>query len=171
MSENALALDPAIAKDLFHRVGRAASMKIIFKNVDATPYPITGIPFEFYAKRHLDDDVKLMNLTIGNGLTIGGVSNNELLFEFSAALSDIDPIRYFWELLNLNTLVTWFNGYLNMHNGRFDSFNTTELIGTINVDGNVIEATIALSAETTDIDGGSASSVYLPDQIIDGGTA
>jgi hypothetical protein len=146
--------DPAEQLNLIFRKDRNGSKLFRFIGADRLPYSIAGIDLQVNIKSAsgLDD---LIHLTIGNGLTLGGLNNDELTVSITDEQSTISRDLCFWELYNATSKKTWLCG-----NAYFISANrpdaSTDIEITITLEGETI--TIELQeAPTTigNIDGGT----------------
>lgn len=148
MSE--IILDRAISKNIRHRIGRAASIKIKFRTVDQLPYSINGQSFEFFLRKRKDENTKLLLMTVGAGLTITGDDDDELNIPITKELANqLVEHTYFWQVVNTTRSETWFNGDFIAHAGKFHAAADTEITATINLGEIIIEATISLAGVVT----------------------
>lgn len=135
-------LDPARILYLYFRRNRTGVKKFIFVDDDSNPFDISSIDFELFVTSNPGSRERSITLTIGDGLTVGGASNNELTASFTASDTNINEGTYFWELLRTDTDRTWLNGKAVFHYGEFDGVNDTTGI-TISEDGETVTITVS----------------------------
>jgi hypothetical protein len=148
------------------RMGRAGTLKLIF-NLNGAPYPLTAFDFESFARK--GSGPRLADFSV----TKGGDDDNELSIEFTAIATNKLPVdKYLWQLVNLTREETWLNADLNIHLGKFDALPPGDQEISINVADVIVDVSLSvIDIADSDIDGGSASSIYMADQIIDGGNS
>lgn len=133
---SAINLDPAVERTIHHRVGRGAHFRLTFEK-DGAPWSIADKEFRFTVKRWLDaaDDAADILLELGSGLEIRGAADNQNQLEFTIGHEDADlpAVKHFWELQDLTTYQTWFNGDFILHKGKFSASGSTSISGTINI--------------------------------------
>lgn len=158
---------------LYSRIGMYNEKTLSFFNADGSDYDFSSVDVEIGVKKNRGDD-DFITLTEGDGVTI---TDNDVHFVYDEDQSDTFKERpYYWQFrrtISGNEKV-WLNGDHDWHNGKFDAFNDSGDTIQINENGDIINITIndaSGSGGTGDIDGGSASSVYLSGQLIDGGGA
>lgn len=153
------------------RVNETSVPRILrFLNADGSPRNISALGFEIPVKKQPGATRNIFKLTIGDGLTVQGDNDSELLIEVSATRATQTPNIYFWQLFSITEDGTWLNGDWEFFVGKYDGVESTETI-YINESGVVVKITLDGAQLQSDIDGGSAASVYMDDQIIDGGNA
>jgi hypothetical protein len=143
----AASFDPAKLLTLYFRTARAASKKFIFQDADGDPFDISSIDFSLNIKRWVDGASQI-ELTVGQGLTVGGGDNNELTIALNELLTDIEPSTYFWELQNTTIKKTWLNGDAHFHRGRFDDPGDLNSQIVISTEGSTVEISIAGDGST-----------------------
>lgn len=145
----ALNLDPAVEITTHHRVGRGASFRLTFEK-NGQPWKIAGKTFRYTVKRWLDteDADAPIKLELGSGIEMRGAANNlnQLEFTIDPAEAKQPPVKHFWEIQELTTQQTWFNGDFIFHQGKFSASGKTNLSGTINILDEVITWTLHLLA-------------------------
>lgn len=166
-----ITFDPSKPLEVYFRVNRAGTAKrFVFNYADGSAFDISGFDFEFFVKKNEQSEDKDISLTVANGgLSVSGTGNNQLNVILSVTNSGVRPRKYYGELYERTQLITWFNCDVHAHKGKFDGVTETEQI-TISLDGEDINVTLELGSDPN-IDGGSAASVYLSSQNIDGGGA
>lgn len=128
-------LDPSKLLYLYFRKNRAGTKKFIFVDDDGNPFDISAIEFELFVTTNPGSREKLIELSIGDGLTVGGASNNELTATITTTNTNLNQGEYYWELYRADTNKTWLNGKAFIHVGEFDGVtNTTELTISDGVD-------------------------------------
>lgn len=174
MSHKKATTDNGKELHLYSRIGMYNEKTLSFFNADGSDYDFSAVDLEIGVKRNRGDE-DYVTLTEGGGITI---TDNDVHFVFTEAQSETFKERpYYWQFrrtISGNEKV-WLNGDHDWHNGKFDAFNDSGDTVQINDNGDVINIFIQDSSGSGsgsgDIDGGSASSVYLEEQEIDGGGA
>lgn len=139
----ATTIDPSRRLDFPFRVSRAGSKKFIFIDNSGVAIDISTYAFALYIKAYAGARTNAIALTVGSGLTIGGVSNNELTATFTVANTNIKEGEYYWELYKGLTSKTYLNGKATAHNGIFDGVeNDTD---TIIISDNANDVVITVS--------------------------
>lgn len=113
-----------------------------FANEDGSPYDITSEDFEYLLKAKPGTDANIFRLSIGDGLTVQGADNDELLFTVSAANASIRPMLYFGLLRSVANDHTWFNVKHNFIDGYFDGVDEIDEDITIIQSGGDVLVTI-----------------------------
>ncbi len=113
-----------------------------FANEDGSPYDITSEDFEYLLKAKPGTDANIFRLSIGDGLTVQGADNDELLFTVSAANASIRPMLYFGLLRSVANDHTWFNIKHNFIDGYFDGVDEIDEDITIIQSGGDVLVTI-----------------------------
>jgi hypothetical protein len=146
--------DPAEQLNLIFRKDRNGSKLFRFKGADGSPYSLAGIDLQLNIKSAsgLDD---IIHLTFGNGLTLGGLSDDELTVVITAEQSAMARDLCFWELYNATSKKTWLCG-----NAYFISANrpdaSTDIEITISLDSEIITIELQEAPTTVaNIDGGT----------------
>lgn len=121
-------LDPSKLLYLYFRKNRAGSKKFIFLDSDGNPFDISAIDFELFVTTNPGSRAKLIDLTIGSGLTVGGAGDNELTATVTSDDTNINEGTWFWELYRSDTEKTWLNGKAIFHVGEFDGVETPDPI-------------------------------------------
>lgn len=106
------------------RINEASSPRVFAFFNDGqprTPHDISSYDFELIVFKRVNSLVTLFTLTIGNGLTVQGAENNELLVEVTAAQATVRADTYFWRLRSDDEDHTWLNGAWEFHNGESDA--------------------------------------------------
>jgi hypothetical protein len=124
MSKSA-SFDPSRRLDIYLRIDRVNSRVLAFFQDDGSEFSLIYEDFEVFISRYAGDRVKMVNLTIGSGLTI---SDNKLYISLTEDQSNVNEGEYYWELYRPDTGQTWLNGYALFHNGEFDGVNPIEPI-------------------------------------------
>lgn len=164
----AATFDPSRRLDLYFRCNRAGSKTFKFYDEDGDPIDITTSDYDLFIYEYEGAADPIITLTS----TEGGTDSNELACSITVSQSNINEGKYYWELYKGSTDKTHLNGNAIFHNGRFDgvSSDTTDITISDGGDDVTIEITDT-DALAGEIDGGSASSVYLLSQVLDGGDA
>jgi hypothetical protein len=89
MTVNAATFDPAERLDLYYRKNRDGAITLVFTSSSGGAYNISANTFILKIKYKTSDITDVLSLTSGSGLTIGGVSNNELMVSITESQSDI----------------------------------------------------------------------------------
>lgn len=111
------------------RINEASVPRVlVFQDVDGDPVDITDYDFELIVFKRVNSLTKLFTLTIGDGLTVQGVSTNELLIEISAARAAQTADTYFWRLRSADEDHTWLNGPFEFHQGESDNIESEDLV-------------------------------------------
>lgn len=164
-------LDQSKNPTLVYRKGEGRALTLEFLE-SAAAFNLTPYTFLFQVTE-IDSDTVLFGLTQGSGLTNGGAAGN-LVIDPSDDDVDLDEKTYEYKLkISAPANETWFNGQFVINNSPQEDTDSDS--ATINLDiGNVtLQVTITMNGAfgNSNIDGGSASTVYLADQSIDGGDA
>jgi hypothetical protein len=118
-------LDPSKLLYLYFRKNRAGTKKFIFLDDDGNPFDISSIDFELFVVNNAGSRGKLISLTIGSGLTVGGAGSNELTATVTSDDTNLNEGACYWELYRTDTEKTWLNGKAVFHVGEFDGVNET----------------------------------------------
>jgi hypothetical protein len=157
MTVNAATFDPAERLDLYYRKNRDGAITLVFTSSSGGAYNISANTFILKIKYKTSDITDVLSLTSGSGLTIGGVSNNELMVSITESQSDIKSVKYYWELFNDTTNQTWLCGDFVLYTGNHadigDSSSSTILVG-----GTTISVSITLAGSASS----STSSTLTP---------
>lgn len=163
-------LDKSKAIRLRARVKESSVSKVmIFNDESGNPVDIRDFDFELIVYKSVGSTLKFFTLTIGDGLSVQGDDNNQLVVEISATRARQKADTYFFRLYSVSEDHTWLNGPFQFHNGEFDSDfeETTITVGgeqDINIEipggGGLVLA----------IDGGTPDSIYTNLPSVDGGT-
>lgn len=122
------------------RVNEPSVGKILrFTNkTDGTPHPISSYDFEIILKKIPRAAHNVFVLTIGDGLTVQGDDENELLIEVSEERATQRPDVYFWRLFSNAQSNTWLNGDWCFFVGKYDGVlsNCTDMntCGDVNIE-------------------------------------
>jgi hypothetical protein len=164
-----LSTDPGINQDIIIRRSRNATIVFRFLTLLGAAYNILD-SFRFILKPMAEsaDSEALIDITNATTLVIDA---NEIRVPLTEANSDIDRTKCYYELRNTTTGQNWYQGVVTITRGLAPDGTETEVEGTINVGDTVVTGTITLTPNDGELDGGSASSVYLVEQVIDGGNA
>lgn len=142
-----ISIDKSRAVRIKARVNEASVPQVFtFRNEDGTPHDISSYDFKIFVQKRANSNVKLFTLSIGSGLTVQGVDNNQLLIETTQAQASQVADTYFWRLYSAGEDHTWLNGPWEFHNGEFDSVTDEDEI-TIVENGSSV--TITISGEAT----------------------
>lgn len=124
--------------------------------------------------RKFGDSTNVLQLTQGSGVTNGGATGI-LSIDLTVAniLASLPGSDYFYEIAYTKNSKVYalFEGALSISSELNPGSATTAISSTVNLAGTSITANITLaggSGTITEIDGGSASSVYTLSQILDG---
>jgi hypothetical protein len=114
---------------LYARVNETGVSKVwTFLNSNGTAHNISSYNFKLVVKLRASTVTNLFVLTIGSGLTVQGVSSNELLIELTQANLTRDVGTNFWTLFSIAENKTWLNGAFFFHNGEFDGVEESDEI-------------------------------------------
>lgn len=118
----------------------------------------------------------LLTLTEGSGITNGGASGIiTITLSETQANTTLPGDTYFYELTYVvsSQKKRMIQGILTLSREQNPSSSATSLSATINMSGSNVSASITMNGAfgNSNIDGGSASTVYLASQSIDGGSA
>lgn len=108
--------DPAVVVNIQLRVDRNGSAIFRFVDTDGNPVDMTGTEWTMFLKTHQDSDDNVIELSIGDGLTISG---NEITVSVTDELMRIKPKVYYYELYNVDEKRTWLNGDADVINGKW----------------------------------------------------
>ncbi len=139
------------------------------------PFDISNLTFTLNIRK-IGDSTNQLQLTQGSGLTNGGASGVlSIALTQAQASTTLPGDFYFYEIIYVNSSKTYaaFQGQLNLLSESNSTSTSTSITASISLAGTALTATItALSPyESAEIDGGSAASVYLTSQSINGGGA
>lgn len=135
-------LDPSKLLYLYFRKNRAGTKKFIFLDDDGNPFDISSIAFQLFVTTNPGSRAKIINLSIGSGLTVGGASNNELTATVTSDDTNLNEGTCFWELYRSDTEKTWLNGKAVFHVGEFDGVEDTNSV-TISDGVDTVTITVA----------------------------
>lgn len=122
-------LDKSRLVRLRARVNEASVPRVlVFQNDDGSPHEITDYDFQLIVFKRINSPAKLFTLTIGNGLTVQGDDDNELLIEITASQATQTADTYFWRLRSADEDHTWLNGPFQFHNGESDNVESEDLV-------------------------------------------
>jgi hypothetical protein len=88
---------------------------------------ITSLNFELRVRKK-DFLTELFTLSIGDGLTVGGASSNELTIDLSNTNATQKPVEHFYQLFSVAEDKTWLDGPFFFHAGEFDGVEETDEI-------------------------------------------
>ncbi len=149
-----ISLDKSRAVRIKARVNESSVPQIFtFTNEDGTPHDISSYDFKLFVLKQPNSLVKLFMLAVGDGLTIQGAGNNELLVEVSAVRAAQIAGTYFFRLYSSDEDNTWLNGPWVFHNGEHDAVVEDEEI-TIKANGD--QVTIEITSQSS-----SSSAIVL----------
>jgi hypothetical protein len=131
-----ISFDPAKNMTLYLRQQRAGSKKFIFTNSSDVAVNISAYDFELHIKEYAGARTNVIELTVGDGLTVGGASSNELTAAVTVSETNVKEGKYYWELYKGSTDKTYLCGECIIHNGKFDGPSDEGEI-TIN-DGDIV---------------------------------
>lgn len=136
-----ISLDKSRAVRIKARVNESSVPQVfVFTNADGSAHDISSYDFSLIVQKRANSSVKLFTLTIGNGLTVQGSGNNELLIEVTSARATQTADTYFWRLYSSDEDHTWLNGPWQFHNGEHDAVvEETPIIIKANGDEIIIE--------------------------------
>ncbi len=128
------------------RVNQPSIPRVLrFLNADGSPHAITDYAFRLPVKKIPLANINLFELTIGDGLTVQGDDDNELLIEVTEEQATQRPNVYFWLLEGLadGEYQAWLNGDWEFYIGKFNgveqvdeiTINTAEAVVTITIEG------------------------------------
>jgi hypothetical protein len=128
--------DPSAILNLYFRISRAGSKKLIFLDEDAEAYSIAASTFVLNVKTSPGASTNVFQLTEVSGLTKGGVGNNELTIAVTEIQSALSDNLYYWELYNTTTKKTWLSGNAYFYHQINDQL-TSDTEVTIELDSTV----------------------------------
>lgn len=112
-------LDKSRALRLRARVGEASVPRVFkFYDSDGAPHDISEYDFKLFVFIRPNSSRKLFTLSIGDGMTIQGDGNNELLIEISNERAQQNPDTYFFRLYSAEQDHTWLNGPFEFNDGE-----------------------------------------------------
>lgn len=153
------------------RCNESGIVKVLtFLNSDESAHAITSYDFKLRLKLSAKAADNIWEMSIGDGLTVIGASSNKLQIELSDIRATQRPDSYFWQLFSEDENITWLAADWEFYEGTPDVIDETDTI-TINPNGEEISITITGEEIGYNIDGGSAVSNYMSEQIINGGNA
>lgn len=152
MSTPYITFDPSAPLNLYFRIARSGSKKLVFKNTDETPYDISGGTWLLRIKNSAQSSTNVLQLSSGSGLTIGGDDNNEMTISVTETTSNLPEKIYYWELFNDTTNVTWLCGDCYFYSGVTNNNDSTTEI-TVDLGETTVEITV--QDAITSIDGGT----------------
>lgn len=146
-----ISLDKSRAVRIKARINEASVPQVFtFTNEDGSPHDISAYDFQLILQKRANSTVRLFTLTIGNGLTVQGDDNNQLLVEVSAERATQAADTYFWRLKSIEEDHTWLNGPWQFHNGEHDAV-VEEMPIIIKANGDQVTITIAASSTSNTI--------------------
>jgi hypothetical protein len=115
------------------RIGEAAVPRVFkFRTRDeneaTAPLDITDLDFELIVFKRTNSSVRIFTLTIGDGLTVQGDDNDELLVEISQERSEQRRDTFFWRLRSDSEDHTWLNGPFEFHDGENDAVLNEDIV-------------------------------------------
>lgn len=136
-----ISLDKSKAVRIKARVWESSVPKVfVFTNADGSAHDITSYDFKLYVQKQANSQQKLFTLSVGSGLTIQGVGNNELLIEVTAGQATQAATTYFWRLFSVTEDHTWLNGPWEFYNGESDAvIDETPIVISTSGDTVIIE--------------------------------
>lgn len=144
MTTRSTSFDTARRLDIYFRVARVGSKKFIFTYGTGSAVDISTFSFRLYIKRYEGDLENAILLTVGDGLTVGGSSNNELTAAVTVAQTSLPEGKYYWELYKGSTSKTYLTGIAFLHNGKFDGLPADASTNNLSIieDGENVEIQI-----------------------------
>lgn len=113
--------DPSRYLKQFFRIGRDNRKSFLFHNPDLSEKDLTGyqITTRFKKSKDDDDEDSVLELTIGDGLTVTGGLVEQAIPEVD---SDFEDAEYYqeWEIVQGGWKRNWFSGVAIWHNGVYD---------------------------------------------------
>lgn len=171
MSIPATSIDPSRRLDFYFRVKRAGTKKFIFLDDAGAAIDVSAFDLELNIWDYAGAKTKRIALTIGSGLSVSGAGSNEVTATWTVANTNINTGEYYAELYKGSTDKTLINGKAIFHEGLYDGVSEDSSTLSITDGNDDITIEITSSDPMGDIDGGSAASIYLASQSIDGGGA
>jgi hypothetical protein len=117
--------DPSKRLDLYFRINRDGSKRFTFLDPSGGDYDITAINFEIFIKDYAGSKVKVISLTLGDGLEIPTYEVNKLDASITADDTLLNEGEYYWELYLIGQKKTWLSGKAYFHNGEFDGVDNS----------------------------------------------
>jgi hypothetical protein len=148
---NQVTFDPSARLDLFFRIGRSGSKKLIFVDDEEEAYSIAAGAFQLNIKTAPGVSTNVIQLTEASGLTKGGAGNNELTIAITDVQSTIAENLYYYELYNTVTKKTWLSGNAHFYNSISEPVNSDTTV-TIELDSTV---TITIQDSISGVNGGT----------------
>lgn len=113
--------DPSRYLKQFFRIGRDNRKSFLFTNPDGSEKNLDGytITVRFKESKDDEDDDAVLELTIGDGLTVTGGLVEQAIPEASSDFSEADYYME-WEIVQGGWKRNWFSGVSLWHNGAYD---------------------------------------------------
>jgi hypothetical protein len=138
----------------------------------ASAFDLTAYTF-ICSIRKIGDSANQLQLTQGSGIT-NGTTTGIITIDLTAAniLASLPASEYFYEVTYIVNSKSYalIQGILQISSEQNPGNTTTSLDLAVSLAGTNIQASITLAGGggSGEYDGGSASSIYLPTQILDG---
>lgn len=88
---------------LFFQIASYRDITFTFTESDGTATDISLWTFEFFIKKYKGDRLKIISLTLGDGLSFPVYESNQVLVELTASQASIEEGGYYWELRRTDT--------------------------------------------------------------------
>ncbi len=82
---------------------------------------VTLYTWEFFVKRYVGDRVKIISLTLGNGISFPVYTTDQIQIILQAAQTDITEGEYYYELRRTDLLIPYLNGPATFSLGNIDA--------------------------------------------------
>lgn len=115
-----LSYDPARMIPIYFRINRSATKTFVWTE-NGVDFDITNFTWELFIKRYPGDRLKVISLTLGNGLSYQVYEDNRLISVFTETQTDIQEGQYYWELVRTDINRTYLNGWAYFTYGPADS--------------------------------------------------
>jgi len=128
---------------IYSRVDETANtLTFRFKDANGDPFDISALDFKYILQSKPGRTGQVFELTVGDGLTVEGAGNDELVLQISDEDATIRPMAYFGRLFSVTENKTWINNKHIFHDGEFDGISVNEQEITITQEGGIVEITI-----------------------------
>ncbi len=88
---------------------------------DGVPLDVTSYTWEFFIKEYPGARVKLLSLTLGNGLSFPVYTTDQIQLIITAAQAEISEGEKYYELRRTDLVIPYLNGPANFYVGDVDS--------------------------------------------------
>lgn len=167
-----LVLDRSRKLDVVVRNGEAIDKTISALNANRSDFEFGDSTAEMLVYRTIDGKKPIEG--VDSVLSVPVVLTTGSIHLVDSSLVDLLPaakyLYFFWLTNQVSVRKLWLNGLFRVNHGTFDGEDETDEV-IINPDGDpvIIEITGIDTGENSEIDGGAPDSIYLSDQLIDGG--